>query len=231
MEMIALQAEARTAGVKPKVLRGAGKVPCVVYGSGVATESLACDKGEITRVYTKAGESSIVEIRLGSRHVPALIHQVDLDPLSGQIAHVDFYAVDMTKEVETKVPVRFAGEAPAIKELAAIFVVAHDHVTVRCLPKDLPHELIASISGLKEFHDVVTVADLQVPSGVKVKESTETVLAVVQEPREEEVVEVAAPVEGAEGAAAAPGAEGAAAEGAAAPAADAAAAKKEEKKK
>ena len=229
MDMVSLKAEARSVDVKPKAWRAGGKVPCVVYGAGLKTESVACEKGELTRVYTKAGESSLVELTVGSKKVPVLIHQVDLDPLSGQLAHVDFYAVDMTKEIETKVPVRFTGEAPAIKELAAIFVVAHDHVTVKCLPKDLPRELLADISGMKAFHDVVTVAGLQVPAGVKVKESTDTVIAVVQEPREEEVVEVAAPVEGAEGAAAAPGAEGApAAEGAAAsPAADGAAPKNE----
>jgi large subunit ribosomal protein L25 len=233
MDMVPLKAEARTAALKPKALRMAGKVACVVYGAGLKTESIECEKTELTRVYTKAGASTLVELAIGSKKVPVLVHQVDLDPLSGQLSHVDFYAVDMTKEIDAKVPVRFTGEAPAIKEHAAIFVVAHDHVTVKCLPKDLPHELLADISGMKEFHDVVTVAGLQVPAGVKIKEAADMVIAVVQQPREEEVVEVAAPVEGAEGATAAAGTEGATAEGAAAPAAgaDAAASKKEEKKK
>ncbi len=231
MDMVPLKAAARTAVLKPKALRKLGKVPCVVYGAGIKTESIECEKTELTRVYTKAGESTLVELTLGGKTVPVLVHQVDLDPLSGHISHVDFYAVDMTKEIDAKVPVRFTGEAPAIKEHAAIFVVAHDHVTVKCLPKDLPHELLADISGMKEFHDVLTVAGLQVPAGVKIKEAADMVIAVVQQPREEEKVEVVAPV-GVDGAAV-PGVEGATAEGAAAPAAgaDAAAAKKEEKKK
>jgi ribosomal protein L12E/L44/L45/RPP1/RPP2 len=104
---------------------------------------------------------------------------------------------------------------------------------VKCLPKDLPHELLADMSGLKAFHDVVMVSGLQVPAGVKVKEAAEMVIAVVQQPREEEVVEVVAAVAGTEGAAPAAGAEGATAEGATgAAAADAAAAtKKDDKKK
>ncbi|OGJ63810.1 hypothetical protein A3C37_02985 [Candidatus Peribacteria bacterium RIFCSPHIGHO2_02_FULL_53_20] len=228
--MVSLKAEAREAGIKPKVMRRSGKVPCVVYGSGTKTASITCDRSELNRVYTKAGESTLVELSVGSKKVPVLIHQMDLDPVSGQIMHIDFYVVDMTKEIEAKVPVRFTGESFAVKDLGAIFVVAHDHVTVKCLPKDLPHELIADISGLKEFHDVITVGALQAPTGVKIKDSAETVIAVVQEPREEEVVEVAAPVEGVEGVVAT--AEGAVpgAEGAAAPAEGAAPAKEEKKK-
>lgn len=229
MDMVSLKAEARDATIQPKVMRRSGKVPCVVYGSGTTNQSIACDRSELNRVYTKAGESALLELAVGSKKVPVLIHELDLDPVSGQITHVDFYAVDMTKNIEAKVPVRFTGESLAVKELGAIFVVAHDHVTVKCLPKDLPHELVAEISCMKEFHDVITVAALQIPVGVAVKDAADMVIAVVQEPREEEVVEVAAPMEGAESAAAPvegapPAAEGAAPAPGAVPA-------KEEKKK
>lgn len=231
MDMVSLTAEVRDSAVKPRVMRRSGKVPCVVYGSGTKNQSIACDRSDLNRVYMKAGESTLVELSVGSKKVPVLIHELNVDPVSGQISHVDFYVVDMTKEIEAKVPVRFTGESFAVKDLGAIFVVAHEHVTVKCLPKNLPHELVADISGLKEFHDVITVAALQAPAGVKFRESADTVIAVVQEPREEEVVEVVAPVAGVEGTAVAT-AEGAlpGAEGAATPAEGAAPAKKEEKK-
>src|SRR3989338_621001 len=225
MDMVSLQSEARDAAMKPAVMRRNGKVPCVVYGSGTAHQTLTCDRNEPNRVYTKAGESTLVELSVGGKKVPVLIHELDLDPLSGHIEHVNFYAVDMSKEIEAKVPVRFTGESFAVKDLGAIFVIAQEHVTVKCLPKDLPHELTADISGLKEFHDVITLGSLVLPTGVTIKDAPDTVVAVVQEPRAEEVVEVAAPVEGAvvaEGAVA--GAEGA-------PSAEGAAPAKEEKKK
>ncbi|TSC57105.1 MAG: large subunit ribosomal protein L25, partial [Candidatus Peregrinibacteria bacterium Greene0416_62] len=136
MDMVSLTAEARDIGIKPKVMRRSGKVPCVVYGSGTLNQSITCERTDLNRVYTKAGESTLVELSVGSKKVPVLIHQMDLDPVSGQITHIDFYAVDMTKEIEAKVPVRFTGESCAVKDLGAIFVVAHEHVTVKCLPKD-----------------------------------------------------------------------------------------------
>jgi large subunit ribosomal protein L25 len=119
MDMVSLKSEARAQGIKPKVMRRSGKVPCVVYGSGIKTESITCDRSELNRVYTKAGESTLVELSVGSKKVPVLIHELDLDPLSGQISHVDFYVVDMTKEIEANVPVRFTGESFAVKDLGA----------------------------------------------------------------------------------------------------------------
>ena len=217
MDMVPLKAEARDTKLKAKYVRTAGKVPCVVYGASHKSESIACDSREITKVYTRAGESTLVELDIAGKKVPVLIHELSLDPFTGRISHVDFYAVDMSKEIEANVPVHFTGESIAVKDLGAIFVVARDHVTVRCLPKDLPHELIADIAGLKEFHDVITVATLKVPAGVTIEEAPDTVIAVAQEPREEEVIEAPVAVEGAVGA------EGAAATAAGAPTAEGAA--------
>jgi large subunit ribosomal protein L25 len=112
------------------------------------------------------------------------------------------------------VPVHFDGEAPAVKTLGGVFVIVHANVKVRCLPKNLPHSLNVSVAGLEAFHSSVSVKNLDLPSGVKVIDSVDTVLATVQEPRKEEeiVVAAAAPAEG--DAAAAAGAEGATGEAA-----------------
>jgi hypothetical protein len=88
--------------------------------------------------------------------------------------------------------VRFTGEAPAVKELSAVFVAVQNHVTVRCLPMALPHDLETSLQKLTQLHSVLTVADLVIPGGVKVKDAPETVLATVQEKRKEEEIRPAA---------------------------------------
>ena len=139
--------------------------------------------------------------------------------------HIDFYAVDMTKKVTTHVPVIVKGESPAVKAQGGVLVTVHSQLEVTCLPKDLPQNFIVDISKLENFRDSILVSMLQVPTGVVIKTSPDTVIVTVQEPRKEEVI---APVPGAavpgaegavEGAAAAPGAEGAAVPAAGAPAA------------
>lgn len=209
MQMVPLTAVARDPKANPKVLRRDKLVPGVVYGHK-AQMTIQCPAQELHNAFVKAGESTLVELDVGGRKIPVLFKAVDFDPVSDREIHADFYAVNMDKEIETLVPVHFDGEAPAVKTLGGVVVIAHDHVTVRCLPKNLPHSLVVSIAGLDAFHMSVSVKDLQVPAGVKVMDGPDTVLLTIQEPRKEEVIEVAAPVpaEG-EAVAAVPGAEGA----------------------
>jgi len=214
MEMVPLKATARAQEASARVLRRNGSVPCVVYGNEVKNTSVQCVANELTKVYGKAGESTLVDLEIDGKKVPVLIHAIQFEPVSGRIAHVDFYAVDLKKEIEAPVPVRFVGEAPAVKELSAVFVVVQQHVTVRCLPTALPHELPVSLEKLVQLRDVLTVADLQVPAGVKVADASTAVLATIQEQRKEEEVVVAPTAVAAEGEAAAAPAGEAGAEGA-----------------
>ena len=217
MEMLALAASSRTTKESPNALRRQGKVPGVVYGNAENT-LVAVDEVALKKAYIKAGESTLVELDNGSKKLPVLFHAIDFDPVSDRMIHVDFYAVDMNKEVETEVQIHFTGESPAIKDLGAILVTALHEVTVKALPANLPHDLPIDLGKLTEFGSTITVADITAPAGVTIINDPEDVVAIAQEPREEEVEAPAAPAEGAaaEGAAAAGAAEGAAA----APAAD-----------
>ena len=222
MDMVALSASARSTQASAKQIRHQGQVPCVVYGN-IENTQVQCEENALKKAFVKAGESSLVEIDFDGKKIPVLFHAIDFDPVSDRFRHVDFYAVDMKKEVEAPVSIRLEGESLAVKDMAAIIVTALDTVTVRCLPAKLPHDLPVDLGKLTDFGSTITIADIKVPEGVTIVEPPETVLVLAQQPREEEKEE--APVAAAEGEAAAAGAEGAApAEGAAA-----SEAKKEEK--
>lgn len=238
MDMVPLKATARGTG-SPKEIRRANGVPCVLYGNEVKNTQVQCVSMELTKAFTRAGENTLVDLDIDGKKVPVLFHELQYDPITGRITHVDFYAVNLKKEIEAPVPIRFTGESPAVKEFAAVIVTVQNHVTVRCLPMALPHDIEVSLASLAQLHAVVKVADLVKPAGVTILDNPETVLVIAQEQRKEEEVQVApaataegVPVEGAEpGAEGAPSAEGAAT--AAAPAAEAPAkpAKKEKKGK
>ncbi len=209
MQMISLKAAPR-AKQSAAHLRRMGSIPCVVYGN-MPNTLLQCDEKTLMKAYATAGESTLVELDVAEKKVPVLFHALDFDPVSDRVIHVDFLAVDMKKEVEAEVPLRLTGIAPAAKELAAIIVTPTDHVTVKALPSNLPHDIEVDLTILVAFHDTITVANLKVPSGVTIVDPPETVLVVAQQPREEEVEEKPVVAEGevvpgAEGAAAVPGA-------------------------
>ncbi len=210
MDMITLKASARDQKAKPKQMRRNNQVPCVVYGAIEKNMHIQCNEKELHKTFSRAGESTLVELDIDGKKVPVLFKDIAFDPISDREVHADFYAVNMKQEIETLVPITFEGESPAVKSLGGVFVIAHNTVRVRCLPSDLPHSLSVDISGMANFHDHVSVQNLTLPTGVKVMDAADMVLASVQEPRAEEVV--AAPVTPAEGATA----EGATAEGAAA---------------
>ncbi len=216
MDTISLTLAARNTAKTARGLRLEDVVPCVVYGNEVEHQLLQCPHNELLRVYTKAGESTLVELDAAGKKVPVLFHQIDFAPLSGKILHVDFYAVNMKKEVEARIPIRFVGEAPAVKDLGGVLATDHDHVNVRCLPSNLPHDIEVSLEKLATFDDTITVADLIVPTGVTIEDAADTLIANVHEPRAVEAEPV--PVAAAEGEVAAEGAkpEGEAKEGEAA---------------
>ncbi len=183
MQTIPLTTEPKNNDVAVKDVRTEGRVPCVVYGNDVEHTEFTCDYSELFRVYSKAGESVVVELDLGGKKVPVLFHELQFAPVSDKILHVDFYALDMKKEIEANVPVEFTGSSEAVDSAGAVLVTVHDTLTVRCLPTVLPQHLEASIEPLKEFGDSILVSAVEVPEGVAIVEEPDTMLATVQEPR------------------------------------------------
>jgi len=196
--MIPLQAEIRVADIAAKLLRRDSKVPIVLYGNDVENSTFQCDYSDLFRVYSKAGQSVLVELDAAGKKVPVLFHAVQFEPVSDRITHVDFYAVDMKKEIEARIPVVFTGESLAVKDLGGVMVTVLDHVMVKCLPSDLPQHLEINIEKLETFADSLTASDLTVPDRVVLQEAPETTIATVQEPRREEEPEVVV-AEGEEG--------------------------------
>ena len=212
MEKLPLKIQARSTQESVNAMRARGQVPGIVYGN-IKNTPIAVEEQVLKKTYIKAGESTLVELDLDGKSVPVLFHAIDFDPVSDRMIHADFYAVDMSKEVEAEVHIRLTGESPAVKDLGAILVTALHVVTVKALPANLPHELTVDLSKLAEFGATLTVADIQVPTGVTLLSDASEVIVIAQEPREEEVeappvAEAAATAEGATPAegAAAPGA-------------------------
>jgi large subunit ribosomal protein L25 len=214
MDKIILPIKARNRGDSSVNLRKAGFIPGVVYGN-IENTMFSAEEVSLKKAYVKAGESTLVELDLDGKKIPVLFSSIDQHPVSDRMIHVDFFAVNMKKEVEAEVHIRFEGESPAVKDLSAILVTALHEVSVRALPANLPHDLEVDLGKLTEFGSTITVADIKVPEGVEILNDKDDVIAIAQEPREEEVEEAPVVAEGAEGATAegAAPAEGAAAEG------------------
>ena len=176
-------------GKKVEQLRKEDIVPAVMYGNKIASQNILVNYLDFQRVYEKAGESALIELETEGKKVNALVHDIQLDPLSGKFTHVDFFQVNMKEEVETEIPLEFIGESPAVKEFGGVLIKSLDEITVKCLPADLPEKYEVDISKLATFDDVIAVKDLKVSEKVEILIDGETIIASVQEPRTQEELE------------------------------------------
>ncbi len=174
-------------GKRVKNVRSAGSLPAVVYGPGVTPKAIQLNPSEFQKLYRSAGMSTLVDLSVdGSTAVKVLIQEVQPNPLTMRPQHVDLRQIRMDEELTVEVPIKFQGEAPAVKGMAGTLVHPYDALTVTCLPADLPHEIMIDLSVLKTFEDVITVADLKLPAGVKVLEDASTTVATVSAPLTDE---------------------------------------------
>jgi len=188
MEVIILPAEIREIlGEKVKYLRQEGKIPGIVYGHKTAPIPLEVTRHNFDKIWRHAGGSTIVKLALGKGETKnVLIHEVQLDPRSGDYQHIDFYQVKLDEKITAEVPVHFEGESLAVRDQEGILITNKPVLEVECLPLDLPKELVADLAILATFEDAIHVKDVKVPANVKILAEPEDVVALVNPPRSEE---------------------------------------------
>jgi large subunit ribosomal protein L25 len=215
-------------GKKVAQLRRDGVLPGVVFGGHKDSAPVQTDLRSFERSYRRWGNTTLLSLEgLDGSAIPALIHGVARDTLTGRLLHVDFQRVSLTEKTHAEVPLHFVRESPAVKSLGAVLVHARDHVTVEAFPQDMPHAIDVDLSPLIEIDDALHVRDLVVnKSTVRILDDEDELIvkAVPVRIEAEPTAAAAVPAEGevaAEGAeapaeGAAPAAAGAAAPGAAA---------------
>lgn len=222
MDTLMLEAQVRTGQEKPKFIRTAGRIPAVYYGRGKKNQSIAINYQAFKKVFDKAGENTIINLSIDGKSAPVLVYDIQYDPVSDKISHIDFIHVDMEKEITTSVKVTFVGVSPAVKNMGGILDVHKHELKIKCLPKNLIHGVEVDISSIVDFHTTIHVKDVKVPSTVKILDNSEdtVVTAVAPKIEEEKPAAAAVPAEGeaAAAGAAVPAASAAPAAGAAAPA-------------
>lgn len=191
LPMLTLQVETRNKTDKLDALREAGKVPAVFYGKKEASTPISIPKTDFLKVWKEAGESTVVTLKTPEGEKESLIHDVDIDPVTGAPRHADFYVFEKGHKVEINIPLEFVGVSSAVKNLGGILVKVLHELKVEAQPKDLPHVIEVDIAPLETFENQIHAKDIKLPSGVELKENPDEVIALVSAPREEKEEESA----------------------------------------
>jgi large subunit ribosomal protein L25 len=125
-----------------------------------------------------------------------LIQDIQLDPVSNVLLHVDFLAIKADEKVTTEIPLILTGESPLEKSGDGIVQLVKDSIEVEALPQDLPHNITVDISVIETLNDTIFVKDIILSDKVTLLDDPEQAIVTTTSIQEEEVEEV--PVEAAE---------------------------------
>jgi large subunit ribosomal protein L25 len=192
IELIA--APRKVIGKQVKALRRAGLVPANLYGSSVEPVSLQIDAKTLKRVLMQAGQSRLITLNVQGREpVQALAREIQREPITGSLYHVDLFAVSMTERIKLDVRIVLVGESPAVQRGEGVLVHALNIVQIECLPGDLIDSIRLDISGLDKVDAHYAVKDLPVSAGVQILADPDETVVRVTPVREEKAEEVVVP--------------------------------------
>ena len=129
-----------------KALRNAGQVPCVLYGGDNVLHFSASELAFKNIVYTPNVYTAAIE--LNGKTYNAILQDIQFDPVSDKIIHIDFYQLQKDKEITIEVPIQIEGTSPGIMAGGTLRIV-NRKLKVKALPDNLPDFVPVDISGLE----------------------------------------------------------------------------------
>jgi large subunit ribosomal protein L25 len=153
-------------GKAVKRLRKVGIIPANIFGHNEASLAIQIDAVAFERLRRSHGSRSVLTLRIpGTRSTQtALIRHVQRDPCTDKVIHVDFFRVSLSERIRVKVPLRFTGEAPAVKTENGVLLHLLDAIEVECVARDIPEYLEVDISGLTEIDAILHASDVKLPA-------------------------------------------------------------------
>jgi large subunit ribosomal protein L25 len=186
-------------------LRAAGQMPAVVYGSkkdGKAPEGVAVSvdpKAVLRILHSDSGANTLINLRVDGTEARVMVKEYQLDPITHQLLHADFYALAMDKAITVTVPIVLKGESRGVKQQGGIVDFVTRDIEVQCLPTDIPENISVDISELM-LNQSIRLKELTQGPKWKAMTDGETMIVHVVMPKAEESA-AAAETAAAEGAA------------------------------
>lgn len=173
--------------------RAAGQIPGVLYGHGEAPVPLAVASREFELALRgHRGGNPLVNLDVGGSEYTALVRDVQYDPITHDILHLDFQHISLTETIEVQVSVHLVGTPVGVKDGGGILEHITRSVEVRCLPTAIPPAIDVNVEALN-VGDSLHVRDLVV-SDIQILSDPDATITTVVAPS---VIEEAAPAEGA----------------------------------
>ena len=144
--------------------RREGKVPATVYGAssaGASRDAVSISvepKALLKILHSEAGANTLISLKLDGVDTKVLVKDFQLDPITHQVLHADFYRVAMDRMIEVTIPILIKGEPKGVKVQGGILEFVRREIQIECLPSDIPE------------HVDVDVTELMVGQGIRLRD-------------------------------------------------------------
>jgi large subunit ribosomal protein L25 len=170
-------------------LRREGRVPAILYGPKTENVSLSLEKKDLFEILrSESGENTIFKVSFDSQAPDVMIKDLQKDPTSDELLHIDLILIAMDKEIRVEVPVVLVGEAVGVKTEGGFVDFVLRELEIECLPNDIPEHIDVDITEL-HLHQSIKVEEITPPPGVTFISDPDSSIAMIQaQAKEEEVV-------------------------------------------
>ena len=188
-------------------------IPGVIYGHGMVPVKVTVERRDLrVALAGPAGVNTILELQVGDSKYPAIVKELQRDPVKRVVRHIDFMQISLTELITMDIPVRLTGIAKAVLSDGGLVDATVNTIQIRATASNIPNEILIDVTAMG-MQDVIRLSDVVLPNGVSTVGDPDLVVVTVLETKTEEAAPAAA--------AAAEGAATAAPDAGAAPAGDA----------
>jgi large subunit ribosomal protein L25 len=182
-------------------LRAGGRMPAVVYGDKEGGRAIAVDPKTLSKILrTELGANTLIHLKLDGVDTRVLVKEYQIDPVTHQLLHADFYRVAMDKVIRVTVTVVPRGEPKGVKQQGGVLDIVHRQIEIECLPADIPQHIEIDVTEMMVGMNV-RVRDVATNAKWKALSDPEMMLLHVIIPKVEEVAPTPEAVAAAAGAA------------------------------
>jgi large subunit ribosomal protein L25 len=161
----------------------------VLYGGNEPSTHLALQKKDVFGILrSESGENTIFKAVLDTATKDTMIKELQLDPVTDEILHIDLIQIAMDKALKVSVPIVVKGDSVGVKAEGGFVDLITREVEVECLPGDIPEQIEVDITDL-HLHQSLKIEDITLPEGVLGTSDPQTLVVLIEAPtKEEEVV-------------------------------------------
>jgi large subunit ribosomal protein L25 len=168
-------------------LRKEGLIPGVVYGMGKESIAIVVDPRRIKEILSlDSGGNTIFRLQMSEGEqvfkLDMMLRDIQVDPATDALLHVDFMRLDMSVAMEIRVPVEVLGTAKGVKEQGGRLDFIHRELNVECLPADIPDSITYDVTDM-EIGDSVRVKDLPAQEKMTILDKESMVVLVLNQPK------------------------------------------------